>query len=243
MIYNISDLNELEIEIDDGASITIVPKFRLVMEVDEPFITLNYTDSEKGSGGVTRQLTMDYADVMFGYLIPSSASEVQQVIESYIVSAWAPVKYYGSFYDTTPTQTAALINTGYPVAIGSVTDSNGVNIINGDEITVDNLRIYNLQYSIQFTNSDSQFHAVNVWLRNGGFDLPDTNSRYSVPSKHGSTNGSLIAAINYVFQISPLDTIQLMWATEDVDVVIESIPATAFCPATPGVILTLTDGN
>ena len=220
-----------------------LPKFRIYMTVDEPLCNIYWTDSEKGAQGVTRLLSLNYNDVTFGMISPSSASEVKQVIDSYIISAWAPVKYYGSFYDTTPTQTAVLINTGYPVAIGSVTGSNGVNIVSGDQITVDNLRIYNLQYSIQFTNSDSQFHAVNVWLRNGGFDLPDTNSRYSVPAKHGSTNGSLIAAINYVFQISPVDSIQLMWATEDVDVLIESIPATAFCPATPGVILTLTDGN
>lgn len=243
MSYNITDFDEIYIEIDDGVRSWRIPKFRIFLKVDEPFCFLYWTDSEKGAQGVTRLLMLNYADVTFGYITPSSASEVKQQIEAYIYSAFQPVKYYGSFYDNTPSQTAALVDTPYAIAIGQTASSNGVTIVNGDEIQVSQTRIYNLQYSIQFTNPDSQFHAVNVWLRNNGFDIPETNSRFSIPSKHGSIDGSLIAAINYVFQITTSDSIQLMWATSDTDVIIESIPATAFCPETPGVIVTLTDGN
>lgn len=58
------------------------------MEVDEPTITLYWTDSEKGRAGILRKIVLDYTDVMFGYLTPSSASEVELVIQGYIDSAW-----------------------------------------------------------------------------------------------------------------------------------------------------------
>jgi len=58
------------------------------MEVNEPFITIYWTDSEKGKAGILRRIVLDYADVMFGYLTPTSASEVELVINGYINSAW-----------------------------------------------------------------------------------------------------------------------------------------------------------
>lgn len=153
------------------------------------------------------------------------------------------IKRYGSFYDTTPSQVALFRDTPYPINIGITLISNGVSIVNGNEIRVNETRVYSLQYSIQFTNPDPNFHAVNVWLANNGTDIPDTNSRFSVPAKHGSINGSLIAVTTFLFEITPSDSIQLMWATSDEDVIIETIPATVFCPKTPGVILTVTNGN
>ena len=94
MIYQISDLDELNIYItyDDGE--WIVPKFRIYMVVDEPICYLNWTDTEKGTGGFTRRLALNYNDVQFGYLTPTSASEVKQVIEGYIISAFPNLSGY-----------------------------------------------------------------------------------------------------------------------------------------------------
>ena len=61
------------------------------MEVDEPTIKLYWTDSEKGRAGILRKIVLDYTDVMFGYLTPSSASEVELVIQGYIDSAWQDI--------------------------------------------------------------------------------------------------------------------------------------------------------
>lgn len=61
------------------------------MEVDEPTIILYWTDSEKGRAGILRKIVLDYTDVMFGYLTPSSASEVELVIQGYIDSAWQDI--------------------------------------------------------------------------------------------------------------------------------------------------------
>ena len=61
------------------------------MTLDGDFCNLYWTDTEKGSSGLTRLLSLDYNDVTFGYLSPSSASEVELQINAYIVSAWTNI--------------------------------------------------------------------------------------------------------------------------------------------------------
>jgi len=89
MAYDITDLNEIEIHITDGWREWYIPKFRINMVVSEPYIHLYWTDSEKGTSGIRRGLTMDYQDVTFGYISPSSAGEVETEINAMIVSAWS----------------------------------------------------------------------------------------------------------------------------------------------------------
>lgn len=107
MSYNITDFSELEIEVTDSVRTWYVPKFRIFMVVDEPYCYLYWTDTEKGSPGVTRRLVLDYNDVTFGVLTPTSASEVKLVIEGYQISAFGTsgfVPYTGAInnVDLTP---------------------------------------------------------------------------------------------------------------------------------------------
>lgn len=90
-MFNITNQDNTTILVSDGFRDSYIPKFRLYMEVDEPTITLYWTDSEKGRAGILRKIVLDYTDVMFGYLTPSSASEVELVIQGYIDSAWQDI--------------------------------------------------------------------------------------------------------------------------------------------------------
>ena len=148
--------------------------------------------------------------------------------------------YYGSFYDTTATQVAANTTTAYAIKIGQTAENNGVTIVSGDRITFAHSGVYNVQYSIQFTNTDSSIHNVNVWLRKNGSDVADTNSQYAIISSHGGIAGQMIAAINYVLTVTAGDYLQLMWQTENVQVFIETIAAgtSPTTPVSPGIIVT-----
>jgi hypothetical protein len=102
MSYNISDFSELEIEITDTVRTWYIPKFRIYMVVDGDYCYLYWSDSEKGRPGVTRKLPLDYNDVTFGVLTPTSATEVKQTIEAYQISAFATsgfVPYTGATND------------------------------------------------------------------------------------------------------------------------------------------------
>ena len=94
MSYNITDFSELEIEVTDSVRTWYIPKFRIYMTVDEPYCYLYWTDTEKGSPGITRKLILDYNDVTFGMLTPTSASEVKLTIEGYMISAFPSLSGY-----------------------------------------------------------------------------------------------------------------------------------------------------
>jgi hypothetical protein len=154
--------------------------------------------------------------------------------------------YYGSFYDNNATQVAANTTTAYPIKINSTFEANGVSIQNNGSgnptrVTFANAGVYNFQYSIQFTSTDSSIHNVNVWLRkNNTSNVADSNSQYAVVGSHGGINGQLIAAVNFVFTAAANDFFEIMWQTESTQVYIETIPAgtTPTTPVSPGVIVT-----
>jgi hypothetical protein len=103
--------------------------------------------------------------------------------------------------------------------------------------------IYNYQFSVQFANTDTQIHTAWIWLRINGVDVPGTASKFDAPSKHGSSDGYLIAACNFYVQLAPEDTVELWAAVNNIALYMEAYPAqtTPFAhPSIPSVVATLT---
>jgi hypothetical protein len=99
-------------------------------------------------------------------------------------------------------------------------------------------------------NTDSQIHDIDIWFRKNGVisssaDIPNSNSQYSIPNKHGSIDGHLIAALNFFVDLEAGDYVEIMWHTFDTSTTIEALPAvsasgtTPAIPATPSVIATM----
>jgi len=146
---------------------------------------------------------------------------------------------YGAFQsgvDQTATANTATIMTF------NVTDySNDVSMVSSSKITVVNSGVYNLQWSGQFENVDTQIHDANAWIRVNGADVVGSNSITSVPNKHGGVNGHTIAAWNYFVQLNAGDYLQLMWSTDDAQVSLQYYAAgtSPTRPTTASVIATL----
>jgi len=89
MAWDITDASRTTIEIDNGWYTLVLPKFTIWMVVDEPYITIYWADSQKGSKGITRSTgAIDYDDITFGYASPTSATDAMILIERMIDSAW-----------------------------------------------------------------------------------------------------------------------------------------------------------
>jgi hypothetical protein len=153
---------------------------------------------------------------------------------------------WGSFWDTTD-QVAAAANTAYPITLNNADPANiGISVVSGSRITFANAGVFSLIFSIQFTNSDTQIHDANVWLRknNAGSagDVPDTDSKFSVINRHGGIDGNLIGTVNYVVSLAANDYVELIWATTNTQVSLQTIPAgtTPVSPRVPSVIFTAT---
>lgn len=147
---------------------------------------------------------------------------------------------YGAFQDSTD-QVAANTTTAYPITFNTTDYSNGVSIVSNSRITVKSYGIYNLQFSLQLVNTDTQIHDIDIWFRKNGTNVTSSNSRFSVPNSHGGVDGHLIAALNYFIELNPNDYMEIMWATDDVTVSIQQLPTrtTPDTPATPSAIVTV----
>ena len=145
---------------------------------------------------------------------------------------------YGAFHDTT-TQTAALINTPYGMTFNSTDISNGVWVNSADKskIYTDRIGAYNIQFSAQLNKTTAVAKNVWIWLRQNGSDIAYSNTRVTLAGSAAAT----VAAWNWVVNLNAGDYIQIMWATDSTDCVIEADPANAFSPAIPSIILTVTD--
>lgn len=154
--------------------------------------------------------------------------------------------YWGSFWDTT-TQTAPAVNTAYSITLNSADSANnGVSVVSGSRVTFAYAGVYSLTFSLQFVNSDTQIHDVNVWLRKNDSgstgDIPNTDSKFSVLNTHGGVHGSLIGTVNFVIPFAAADFVELVWSTSNTQVALESFAAgtTPVSPRVPSVVFTAT---
>jgi len=146
---------------------------------------------------------------------------------------------YGAFQSGVD-QTAT-VNTATAMTFNVTDYSNDVSVVSNSKITVVNSGVYNLQWSGQFENADTQLHDANVWIRVNGADVVGSNSLVSVPNKHGGVNGHTIAAWNYFVQLDAGDYVELWWSTDDAQVSLQYYAAgtSPTRPTTASVIATL----
>lgn len=153
--------------------------------------------------------------------------------------------YWASFWDST-SQTATA-NTPTSILLRSAdTDNRGINIASQSRITVDHTGIYSFTFSIQFSNTDTSIHDINVWLRKNDSgasgDVPASDSKFSIISSHGGTAGNVIGTVNFVLKLQARDYIELIWATSNVAAYIhaEGAATSPFAhPSIPGIICTV----
>ena len=138
-------------------------------------------------------------------------------------------------------QTASSTTVAYAITFDVTDVADSVYLANSSQMTVTYPGVYNLQFSIQFANTDTQIHDVDVWAAINGSNLSNSNSRFSVPNSHGGVDGHTIAALNLFLTMQSGDYVELYWCTDNTGVRIEHIAAASSPtrPATPSVIATM----
>jgi hypothetical protein len=111
-----------------------------------------------------------------------------------------------------------------------------------DGIAVNVAGIYNYQFSVQWANTDTQIRQGWIWLRVDGVDVPGTASRFDIPSKHGSSDGYLIASANFYVNLAVGQHVDLYAAVDSSTLFMEAYPAQTTpwpMPSIPSVVATL----
>lgn len=149
------------------------------------------------------------------------------------------------FVEYASTQSSALV---------SVTDSQAVyfteqltpggltNSINTTTLVSPATGTYIVSWVAQFGNAENNVtHRARMWLRENGVDVPRSTKTISIPGAHGGDDGFALLSSMFMFNSNYNDTYELHWSAEDLDVSLESVPAstgTPPYPLSPSVILT-----
>lgn len=155
---------------------------------------------------------------------------------------------YAAFHSTND-QVATIdgLGTGIPAAISyqEVDFSKGIRLVDNTKITFDYAGTYNLQYSIQWRNTDTKVNESVVWLKYKGINYADSASYVTIPESHGGVAGKTISSVNVFGEAEVNGYVELWWAGSNTAVSIHTITAgsetglPSGIPRSPGVILTV----
>ena len=152
------------------------------------------------------------------------------------VYADTPLAVYGNFSDST-VQTCSAIDT--PTAIKHNTTDVAVGIALGtpnSRIVVAHRGTYNFQFSYQIAKDSANVGYVYIWARKNGVDIPDTATKLSI----AGSGTAAVAAWNFIVSMEAGDYFEVYWAVNDTGIKLDAPAATAFCPATPSVLMSAT---
>lgn len=148
---------------------------------------------------------------------------------------------YGAF-SSLSTQSVAAAATPTRVSFDATDFSSGVSYTAGNGIHVAQTGLYNLQFSMQLTNNDTQLQDADVWLRKDGVDVANTASVVTVTGTHGGHVGYQVLAANFYLQLNAGEYVEFWWAASSTQVTLNYLPAitTPFAsPGAPSVIATV----
>jgi len=145
---------------------------------------------------------------------------------------------YGAF--SSDQDQTAVANTATLMTLNTTDFANGVSI-SSSKITVATAGIYNLQFSAQFSNTDSAFQDVYIWLRQNGADITGSTGFVSIPNRHAGTDGHSIVGWNYFLSMAANDYVEMYWSVPNIAVTIQHLPAsgTPTKPSTQSVVATM----
>ena len=109
-------------------------------------------------------------------------------------------------------------------------------------VVVEHGALYNCQFSVQWKNTDSQDHDAWIWFRVDGVDVAGTASQFTIPAKHGSVDGHLIAAANFYLQVGAGKQVAMYAAVDNTAVSMEAYPVQTSPfprPSIPSVVMTI----
>mgnify|MGYP001165635424 FL=1 len=134
---------------------------------------------------------------------------------------------FGSAVD----QTAAAINTAYPITWDLTGPKQGISLNGSDtsKIEFTHAGTYYISYVGTVSSGSASTKTIEIWPRVNGVDIANSGI---ISTSHENGQKKVIAR-NGTFTVSAGDYLQAVWAVDDTDLWLEHENASAFAPAVP----------
>jgi hypothetical protein len=198
-----------------------------------PLASNEYDQRQQDQYSYALRLYFNRLDNVLEQLSNSNASGGAQL--------YLPYGAFSSDQDQTTT-----INTATLMTLNTTDFANGVSIASS-KIRVVYAGMYNLQFSTQFANTNSNVQDVFIWLRQGSgagtaVDIAGSTGFVSIPGSHGGVDGHSIIGWNYYLRMAATDYVEIYWSIPNAGVSIQHLAASGSPtkPSTQSVVATMT---
>lgn len=142
----------------------------------------------------------------------------------------------GKFFSTTD-QTAASINTAYALEFENTYLGEAISVEGTPKTRITPIYsgVYNFELSIELTSTNASSKELSFWVRRDGVDVATTARQHVVAGSGGVDDFEY----SFTIDVQAGQYIELMWATNDTTIVIDSQPAVSPRPAIPSTLVTV----
>lgn len=146
------------------------------------------------------------------------------------------MQYYGVFSKTTD-QTPAATNTAYTITFDSTEIGNGIVIgTPTSRIVVPQSGLYQFDATVQLTSGNSSAKNIRIWFRKNGTDIANSTRIVTMDINGGYRP----LALSETVSMAANDYVEMVFASSDTAVTVDSVAATGYAPAAPAVTLSVT---
>ena len=147
--------------------------------------------------------------------------------------------YYGSFFSSLDQSDG--VNTATLFYAENTADNNGVTMELGSSgkksrMTFANAGTYNIQFSAQahHLGGGGAGDTVNIWFRLNGSDIANSDTKLTI----SSSSPYAVASWNFIVSVTAGQYVEMVYSSDNANIVFEAEAATASHPAIPSLILT-----
>ena len=140
----------------------------------------------------------------------------------------------GLFFSTTD-QPIGAANVAQPIDFPIEYLNNAIRVNSGTDsrVYVDIGGVYNFQFSGQLLSGSSSSKQVYIWISRNGTDIGYSTHQYTV----AGSNNHLNISWNFDIDLDEGEYIEMQWASDDVNMKLESAVATALHPGIPSAVM------
>jgi hypothetical protein len=141
------------------------------------------------------------------------------VADGVISNSGVLVLNYGFFSNGTQTNPVAnAVNLGTFTVTGP---ANGVSVVGGNTITVDNAGVYTVLFTTTMAKTSGGTSSMSIWLRYNGVDIPGSRQDLELIN----TLSIIFTSGNFTLNMAAGSNLQFCWSSADTTVNLSALPA------------------